>query len=66
MKGLLKVGVIGTAVSLAAILSPAEGIQAWGPFAVLSTGVGLLTVWVVASDHTPARRAGTTVQKRAA
>ena len=66
MKALLRVGLMGTAVSVAAIVSPAEGIQAWGPYLVLSTGVGLLTAWLVASDHTPARQAGTAVLKRAA
>lgn len=58
MKAMLTVLFVGVAVTVATILSPDESVQAFTPFAVLSTGVLLLAYWVVASDHTPAH-AGT-------
>jgi len=46
---------VGAAVSAATALSGAEAVQAYTPFAVLSTGVLLFAFWMVASDPTPAR-----------
>jgi hypothetical protein len=48
MKGITAVAIIGTATSAAAAILPGDAGQAWGPFAVLSTGVLLLAAWVVA------------------
>ena len=46
MKGIVATAVIGGAVSIAAAMLPGDAGQAWGPFAVLSTGVLLLvTYW---------------------
>ena len=66
MKSMFSVALIGGAVSLAASLMP-EGLgQAWGPFAVLSTGVLTLAAGIVASDHTPATRGRGASSKKAA
>ena len=54
MKAMLTVLFVGATVSMATILSGAEAVQAYTPFAVLSTGVLLLAYWIVADDHTPA------------
>jgi hypothetical protein len=65
MKGISAVALIGGATSAAAVLLPGDAGQAWGPFAVLSTGVLLLAAWVIARDDAPAT--GRTVNhKRAA
>jgi hypothetical protein len=54
MKAMLMVLLVGAAVSVATALFPAEAVQAFTPFAVLSTGVLLVAYWAVWSDHTPA------------
>jgi len=56
MKGITAVAIIGTATSAAAAILPGDAGQAWGPFAVLSTGVLLLAAWVVARDDAAAAR----------
>lgn len=66
MKGIVSVALIGGVTSLAAIMLPGDAGQAWGPLAVLSTGVLLLAAWVVASDHTSAAPAGSASHKKAA
>ena len=66
MKRIPSVAVIGGAVSVAANLLPADLGQAWGPFAVLSTGVLLLATWVVASDHTAPSQSHSVPAKKAA
>jgi hypothetical protein len=65
MKGIAAVAFIGAATSAAAAMLPGGAGQAWGPFAVLSTGVLLLAAWVVARDDAPAARS-TVNHKRAA
>jgi len=55
MKAMVKVLISGFANSGATALFPAEAVQAFTPFAVLSTTVMLLAYWVVAGDHTPTR-----------
>ena len=65
MKGIAAVALIGAATSAAAALLPGDAGQAWGPFAVLSSGVLLLAAWVVARDDAPAAQ-GTVNHKRAA
>lgn len=54
MKGIVSVVLIGGVASAAAIMLPGDAGQAWGPFALLSTGVLLLAAWLVASDDTHA------------
>jgi hypothetical protein len=66
MKGIVSVALIGGVTSVAASLLPGDAGQAWGPFAVLSTGVFLLAAWVVARDRTPAAPAHTTSHTKAA
>ena len=66
MRGMLSVALIGGVTSVAAIMLPGDAGQAWGPFAVLSTGVLLLAAWIVATDETPAATAGAATDKRAA
>jgi hypothetical protein len=65
MKGITAVAIIGTATSAAAAILPGDAGQAWGPFAVLSTGVLLLAAWVVGRDDAAAARR-TVNHKRAA
>lgn len=65
MKGIVSVALIGGVASTAAIMLPGDAGQAWGPLAVLSTGVLLLAAWLVASDHT-APAAHTAPHQRAA
>jgi hypothetical protein len=66
MKGIVSVAVIGGVASLAAIMLPGDAGQAWGPFAVLSTGVLLLAAWLVATDYTPASHRSAASPKKAA
>ena len=64
VKGIFAVGLIGGALSVAAIMAPAESVQAWGPFAMLSTVVGVFTAWLV--DRDEYRAPAATAKKRAA
>ena len=66
MKGIVSVALIGGVTSVAAITLPGDAGQAWGPFAVLSTGVLLLAAWLVATDHTPASGRSAVSPKKAA
>ena len=58
MKAMLWVGTVGSLVSLLTMAVGGEGVRAYAPFAVLSTGVLLLAFWAVASDHTPITHVG--------
>jgi hypothetical protein len=51
MKAMRVVLVVGSAISAATALAPVEAVQAFTPFAVLSTGVLLLAYWLVADDQ---------------
>ena len=53
MKAMCSVFVVGSLVSLAMALAPVEAVQAFTPFAVLSTGVLLLAYWLVAAEKPP-------------
>ena len=66
MKGIAAVALIGAATSAVAAMLPGDAGQAWGPFAVLSTGVLLLAAWVVARDDARATRSTVNNHKRAA
>lgn len=61
MKAMQAVFVVGSLISGAMALAPVEAVQAFTPFAVLSTGVLLLAYWVVsdaqrAEEHYSAYR----------
>jgi hypothetical protein len=50
--------VIGAIVSALTFVVGGEAVRAFGPFAVLTTGVLLLAYWAVACDRTPVTHAG--------
>ena len=51
MKAMRTVFVVGSLISASTALAPAEVVQAFTPFAALSTGVLLLAYWVVSGDQ---------------
>ena len=66
MKAMSAVFVIGSVISAATAIIPAEAVRAFTPFAVLSTGVLSLAYWLVAVDHTPARSDASVQARKAA
>jgi hypothetical protein len=66
MTTMFKVLLIGGAGSVAAIMSPAESVQALGPLAVLVTGIGVWTAWLIATEEKTPSHKGRVERKRAA
>jgi hypothetical protein len=66
MKMMFNVLLIGGAGSVAVIMSPSESVQGLGPLAVLTTGIGMWTAWLIATEEKPVARNGRAEHKRAA
>ena len=66
MTTMFKVLAIGGAASAAAIMWPTESVQALGPLAVLITGIGTWTAWLIDTEEQPGPRNGRVEHKRAA
>lgn len=66
MRAMLTIGFVGGLITVGAGLSPAEGVNAWGPFAMLTTMVGVATAWCVTAESGYRAPADTISHKRAA
>ena len=66
MTMMLNVLIVGGAASAAVIMAPAESVQGLGPLAVLLTGIGMWTAWLIATEEKPAPRNERVEHKRAA
>ena len=66
MRAMLKIGFVGGLITLGASVSSAEAVNAWGPFAMLTTMVGVATAWCVTAESVYRAPSDTISHKRAA